>query len=89
MPSYANNHSLHIMAIAKAVIAGIITLAVAYCIVTNTPIEDKLLELILLIIAGYFGYSAKLYRESKRKKGEIEARLACSLPELMKGREDN
>jgi len=68
MPAYANNGSLFIMAVTKAVIAVIIVGSVAYCLITQTPIPDKMIEVILLIIGGYFGYSAKVYQESVRNQ---------------------
>lgn len=82
MPIFANNHSLSIMAITKAVIAVIIVGTVAYCMITETPIEDELIKVVLLIIGGYFGYSAKVYSESQRWKWKVYQNMYKTIKEL-------
>lgn len=72
MPIFANNNSLFIMAVTKAIIAIVIVASMAYCLVTQTPIPDNVIEIILLIIGGYFGYSAKVYHESERNKKQLQ-----------------
>lgn len=75
MPIFANNGALFIMAITKAVIAVIIVGSMAYCLIMQIPIPDKVIEVILLIVGVYFGYSAKVYHESRKNKATIDAWL--------------
>jgi len=71
MPSFANNGSLSIMAITKAIIAVIIVGTTAYCLVMQIPIPENMEKIILLIIGGYFGYSATVYRESQKNQEQL------------------
>ncbi len=70
MPRNASNGSLTLMAIVKALIALGIAGAVVWCMVRQIPIEDRILEIILLVISGYFAYSAKIYRDSANDRNK-------------------
>lgn len=71
MPVFANNGSLFVMALTKAIIAVVIVGTAAYCLVTQIPIPDNIVEVILLIIGAYFGFSAKVYHESQRNQKQL------------------
>lgn len=75
MPMFANNGSLMIMAITKAVIAILIVGTMGYCLVSQIPIPDSIMEVILLIVGVYFGYSAKVYHESQKNRKDIVMHL--------------
>lgn len=75
MPVFANNGSLLIMAITKAVIAVIIVGSMAYCLIMQIPVPDWGEKTILLIVGVYFGYSAKVYHESQKNKQVLTAML--------------
>lgn len=75
MPGYANNSDLTIMAITKAVIAVAIVVGVFYCMITGVYLDEGVLQLLLLILAGYFGLSADVYRRSARSQARQDARL--------------
>lgn len=81
MPIFANNGSLFLMAVTKAVIAVVIVATMAYCLVMQIPIPDNVIEIILLIVGVYFGYSAKVYREGYHNQHAIVARIAEELEE--------
>ena len=52
---------VRVMAWAKAVIAVMLAGVVVYSIVAGIPVDADLLKVILALLAGYFGFSAKLY----------------------------
>ena len=64
MPDQAAQTELLIMAVAKAVMCLLIVGGVAYCMVSGREIQQPVLEVILLALGAYFGFSAKLYRDS-------------------------
>lgn len=82
MPKYANNGSLMIMAITKAVICVIIVGSVCFCLVTGRNLEGRLLEVILAIVGIYFGMSAKTYQESTRNKYALDGRVARAIERM-------
>lgn len=52
---------LKVMVWAKAIIAVLLAGVVVYSIVAGIPVDADLLKVILALLAGYFGFSAKLY----------------------------
>jgi len=71
MPQYANNGQLIIMSITKGLIAIIIVASVCYCMVTGQELTHGYLKVILLVLGGYFGLSAKLYRDGAKNQRVI------------------
>jgi len=53
--------AVKLMAVAKAVIAVLLAGVVVYSIVAHIPMDGELVKLIFLLLAGYFGFSAKMY----------------------------
>lgn len=64
----ASKTELAVMVWAKAIIAGLLAGTVMYSIIAQVPVDERLIELIVLLLAGYFGFSAKLYRDGARRE---------------------
>jgi hypothetical protein len=82
MPKYANNGSLLLMAVVKALIALLVAVTACYCIVAGVDIPDNALKIVLLVLGGYFAYSAKVYYESERMKTSYVQQTINLLQEL-------
>lgn len=52
------------MAVAKALMCLLIVGGVAFCMVSGREIQQPVLQVILLALGAYFGFSAKIYRDS-------------------------
>jgi len=52
---------LRVMVWAKAIIAVLLAGVVIYSVVAGIPVDADLLKVILALLAGYFGFSAKVY----------------------------
>lgn len=72
MPSNAGERELVIMAYAKAVICVLLCATACYCLATGREIEGNVLQLGVLILGAYFGFSAKVYSDSHRNGKELE-----------------
>lgn len=70
------------MALIKAIIAGMLAGTMCYCVITGIPIPEELAKIGGLVLAVYFGYSAKLYHDSERVRGQIDAEVAEALRRL-------
>lgn len=66
MANGTSDKELLIMAWAKAVIAVVLVGVVGYAFVTGIAVDGRLLEVVLLFLASYFGLSAKMYHASSR-----------------------
>lgn len=64
MANGTSDKELLIMAMAKAVIAVVLVGAVCYALVAGVAVDGRLLEVLLLFLASYFGLSAKMYYSS-------------------------
>ena len=64
MPRDATQTELLIMAWTKAGIAVMLVGAGCYCLIAGVPLPDHVLEVGLLVLGAYFGFSAKVYRDS-------------------------
>ena len=53
-----------VMAIVKGVISIVLVCTVCYCLVSNLPIPDRVVEIVFGALAVYFGLSATMYRRS-------------------------
>ena len=60
----ASKKEMVVMVWAKAIIAGLLAGTVMYSVIAQVPVDEQLIEMIVLLLAGYFGFSAKLYRDS-------------------------
>lgn len=89
MPAYANNGSLVIMAVTKAVIAVLLVATVCVCVVLGREMPDGVVKVVILVLAAYFGFSAKVYHESEKNRTEVDARLARAVERMREaGRDD-
>jgi len=59
-----------LMAAAKAVIAVMLAGVVVYSIVAHVEIDAELVKVIVLLLAGYFGFSARMYYNHGRSGGK-------------------
>lgn len=62
-----------VMAIAKAVVCVLLAGVVGYSMIAEVSVDAELLKVILLLLASYFGFSAKMYYSSSgrgRGKGK-------------------
>lgn len=66
MPTSANNGSLWVIVVTKALICVMLVVTVCYCAVMQIPLEGLLEKLILGVIGVYFGISAFLYQQHIR-----------------------
>lgn len=67
MPKQASNGELRIMAWTKAGVAMLLVMTVLYSVVAGVKLEENVIKLVFLVLSVYFGFSAKLYRDSIRK----------------------
>jgi len=58
-----------IMAVAKAVVCVLLAGVVGYSIVAGVSVDAELLKVILLLLASYFGFSARMYYRSSGRGG--------------------
>lgn len=65
MPRNAGDTELLIMAWTKALIAVLLVGAGCYCLITGVALPEHVLEVGLLVLGAYFGFSAKVYRDSQ------------------------
>lgn len=61
MTKRSGRRVLVLMAWTKAIISVLLAGVVGYSIVAGIPVDAKLLKVILALLAGYFGLSAKVY----------------------------
>lgn len=73
MPDQAGQTELLIMAWAKALISVLIIGGVVFCMVIGREVQQPIIEVILLALGAYFGFSAKVYRDSV-SNGRAKAR---------------
>ena len=73
MPRDAGETELLIMAWTKAAIAVLLVGAGCYCLITGVPLPDHVLEVGLLVLGAYFGFSAKVYRDSQQNGKAVAA----------------
>jgi len=66
MTGMNNSTELKYMALAKAVIAVLLVIVVFYSVVAQVAIDERLIQLILMLLGGYFGFSAKMYFDAAR-----------------------
>lgn len=71
-----------IMAITKAVIAVLLVSTVCFCVITSRQVEGVMLDIILVVLGAYFGFSAKVYKESQTNRAEVDARLARAVERM-------
>lgn len=64
MANGTSDKELLIMAWTKAVIAVVLVAVVGYALVAGVAVDGRLLEVLLLFLASYFGLSAKMYYAS-------------------------
>ena len=56
-----------LMAVVKAVIALLLVGVVVYTVVAGVAIPELVMQLVLLVLGVYFGFSAKLYRDNAKR----------------------
>lgn len=78
MPRDAGDTELLIMAVTKAVIAVLLVAIGGYCVVAGVAIPDELVKVVLLVLGAYFGFSAKVYRDSHTNGKELKAWVSNS-----------
>lgn len=61
---------LRVMVWGKTVVAVLLAGVVAYSIIAGTPVDAELLKVVLVLLAGYFGLSARVeYRALREGRG--------------------
>jgi len=73
MTNGTSDKEMLVMAIAKAVVCVLLAGVVGYSIIGGVSVDAELLKVILLLLASYFGFSAKMYYGSSgrgRGKGK-------------------
>ena len=73
MTNGTSDREMLVMAIAKAVVCVLLAGVVGYSIIAGVSVNAELLKVILLLLASYFGLSAKMYYASSgrgRGKGK-------------------
>jgi len=64
MANGTSDREMLVMAIAKAVVCVLLAGVVGYSIIGGVTVDAELLKVILLLLASYFGFSAKMYYAS-------------------------
>ena len=64
MGNGTSDKEMLVMAIAKAVVCVLLAGVVGYSIIAGVSVNAELLKVILLLLASYFGFSAKMYYAS-------------------------
>ncbi len=64
MENGTSDKEMLVMAIAKAVVCVLMAGVVGYSMIAEVSVDAELLKVILLLLASYFGFSAKMYYAS-------------------------